>query len=61
MSDGKYLILENFIVEKVDEITKKLESDIEEIKKKPKVKYRYTEDYPWECLLEELTCEKIDN
>jgi len=55
MSDGKWIIFEDFIIKKVDEISKKLESDIDEIKKKPYWKdERYTEDYPWECLLEEI-------
>ena len=53
MSDTKYLIFEKYIIEKVDEITKKLESDIKK-EKETNSNDRYSGDYPWECLLEEL-------
>jgi len=53
MSDMKYLVFENYIVEKIDEITEKLKSDIKE-EKETNSEDRYSGDYPWECLLEEL-------
>lgn len=53
MSDTKYYLLEQNIIEKIDEITEKLESDIKE-RKKTNTDERYGKCYPWECLLEEL-------
>ena len=49
----KYLILENYIIDKIDEITERLESDIKK-EKEINSEDRYSGDYPWECLLEEL-------
>ena len=53
MSEMKYLILERYIIDKIDEITEKLKSDIKE-EKETNSEDRYSGDYPWELLLEEL-------
>ena len=53
MSEVKYYLLEQNIINKIDEITDKLESDIKEIEKTD-TDERYGKCYPWGCLLEEL-------
>ncbi len=55
MSDYKYLIFNDYVIDKVDELIEKLESDIEEEKSNPEYdKSKYNPVFPWECLLEQL-------
>ena len=53
MSEGKWLIFNSHIIDKVEEITEKLESDIKK-EKETNSEDRYSRDYPWECLLENI-------
>ena len=53
MSEGKWLIFNSHIIDKVEEITEKLESDIQK-EKETNSEDRYSGDYPWECLLEQI-------
>ena len=55
MSDWKFLVFNGSVVNKVDELIEKLESDIEEEKSKPEYdKREENKVFPWECLLEQL-------
>jgi hypothetical protein len=53
MSEGKWLIFNSHIIDKVEEITEKLESDIKK-EKETNSEDRYSSDYPWGCLLEQI-------
>ena len=49
MSDYKYLIFNDYVIDKVDELIEKLESDIEEEKRNPEYdKSKYNPVFPWE-------------
>ena len=53
MSEGKWLIFNNHIIDKVEEIIEKLESDINK-EKETNSEDLYSGDIPWECLLEQI-------
>ena len=61
MSEGKWLIFDGIIIDALDEITNKLESDIKKEKENPPSEYGYYKDYPLECLLSQLNDMKVQH
>ena len=62
MSEGKWLIFDGIIIDRLDEITNKLESDIKKEKENPdSSEYGYYKDYPLEYLLSELNDVKVQH
>jgi len=56
MSEGKYLILDGIIIDKIEEIRKDLTVEIREEKHKEELdkEIEWGKSYPYECLLEEI-------
>ena len=62
MSEDKWLIFDGIIIDALDEITNKLESDIKKEKENPdSSEYGYDKDYPLEYLLSQLNDMKVQH